>query len=308
MRREDWPDLAAFVTIAEERSFTRAAARLGVSTSALSHAMRALEDRLGVRLLSRTTRSVAPTAAGERLLATLKPAMDDVASAVESLDTLRREPAGHVRLTVHSLAMQSIAPRLPAFARAYPDVVVDITVDNTLTDIVANRFDAGVRYGELVDKDMISVRVGPDERGAVVASPAYFERFPPPKKPQDIARHRCLCARISPSGPIYRWELEKRGRLVRVEASPVFITNDADTLLTAALAGMGLAYVMESYALPHLHSGALVRVLEDWCPPFPGSFLYYPSRRQLTPALRALIEALRHPAPAEPRGARRVGV
>ncbi|HVK66964.1 MAG TPA: LysR family transcriptional regulator [Polyangium sp.] len=305
MRREDWPDLVAFVAIAEEQSFTRAAARLGVSTSALSHAMRALEERLGVRLLTRTTRSVAPTDAGERLLATLKPAMDDVASAVESLGTLRDKPAGHVRLTVHSLAMRSITPRLPAFARAFPDVVVDITVDNERTDIVANRFDAGVRYGELVDKDMISVRIGPDERGLVVASPAYFERFPPPKKPQDIAKHRCLCARLSPGGPLYRWELEKRGRSVRVAAPPVFITNDSDSLLAAALAGMGLAYVMESVALPHLRSGALVRALEDWCPPFPGSFLYYPSRRQLTPALRALIEALRYPAPAAPREAAR---
>lgn len=305
MRREDWPDLAAFAAIAEERSFTRAAVRLGVSTSALSHALRALEDRLGVRLMSRTTRSVAPTAAGERLLATLKPAMADVASALESLGTLRDEPAGHVRLTVHSLAMQCIAPRLPAFARAFPDVVVDIAVDNELTDIVAGRFDAGVRYGELVDKDMVSVRISADERGAVVASPAYFERFPPPKKPQDIAAHRCLCARLVPSGPIFRWELEKRGRLLRVAAPPVLITNDADTLLAAALGGMGLAYVMESVALPHLRSGALVRALEDWCPPFPGSFLYYPSRRQLTPALRALIEALRYPAPAARRGAAR---
>jgi DNA-binding transcriptional LysR family regulator len=305
MRREDWPDLAAFAAIAEERSFTRAAARLGVSTSALSHALRALEDRLGVRLLSRTTRSVAPTAAGERLLATLKPAMDDVASALDSLGTLRDRPAGPVRLTVHSLAMRSITPRLPAFARAFPDVILDITVDNELTDIVASRFDAGVRYGERVDKDMISVRISADERGAVVASPAYFEQFPPPRRPQDIAAHRCLCARVVPSGPLYRWELEKRGRPVRVVAPPVFITNDGDTLLAAALAGMGLAYTMESDALPHLRSGALVRALEDWCPPFPGSFLYYPSRRQLTPALRALIEALRFPPPGPERGAAR---
>jgi DNA-binding transcriptional LysR family regulator len=303
MRREDWPDLAAFAAIAEERSFTRAAAHLGVSTSALSHALSALEGRLGVRLLSRTTRSVAPTAAGERLLATLKPAMDDVASALDSLGILRDRPAGHVRLTVHSLAMRWLMPRLPAFARDFPDVIVDITVDNELTDIVASRFDAGIRYGERVDKDMISVRIGADERGAVVASPAYFERFPPPRKPQDIAAHRCLCARLVPSGPIYRWELEKRGRLVRVAAPPVFITNDADALLSAALAGMGLAYMMESDALPHLRSGALVRALEDWCPPFPGSFLYYPSRRQLTPGLKALVEVLRYPAPAAKRGA-----
>jgi DNA-binding transcriptional LysR family regulator len=258
-----------------------------------------------MRLLNRTTRSVAPTDAGERLLATLQPAMDDVASALDLLGTLRDQPAGQLRLTVHSLAMRCITPRLPAFARAFPDVIVDITVDNERTDIVAGRFDAGVRYGELVDKDMISVRIGADERGAVVASPAYFERFPPPKRPQDIAAHRCLCARLTPLGPVYRWELEKRGRLVRVAAPPVFITNDGDAVLAAALAGMGLAYVMESDASPHLRSGALVRALEDWCPPFPGSFLYYPSRRQLTPALRALIEALRHPAPAARRGAAR---
>jgi DNA-binding transcriptional LysR family regulator len=305
MRREDWPDLVAFAAIAEEQSFTRAAARLGVSTSALSHGLRALEDRLGVVLLNRTTRSVAPTAAGERLLATLKPALDDVASALDSLGSVDDRPAGLVRLTVHTMAMRVIGPRLPAFALAFPDVVLDISADNTLTDIVAGRFDAGVRFAESVDKDMISVRISADERGAVVASPAYFERFPPPKRPQDIPAHRCICARLGPSGPIFPWELEKRGRAARVEARPVLITNDADTLLAAALAGMGLAYVLESQASPHLRSGALVRALEDWCPPFPGSFLYYPSRRQVTPALRELIDALRYPAKASKRGAAR---
>ena len=306
MKREDWPDLAAFAMVAEERSFTRAAARLGVSTSAVSHAIRALEARHAVRLLSRTTRSVATTDAGDQLLGTLKPALDGVAAALNALGSTDGKPRGTVRLTVHTLAMQVIMPRLPAFARAHPDVVVDIAVDNHRADLVAQRFDAGVRFGELIDKDMVSVRIGPDERGAVVASPAYFAQHPPPKTPRDIAEHRCIGARLFADGPLYRWELEKRGRSARVSTNPVFVSNHAPSLIEAALAGIGLAYAMESTIQHHLRSGALVRVLEDWCPPFPGCFLYYPSRRQLSPAARALVDALRFkPAAPMRAGARR---
>lgn len=293
MRREDWPDLAVFVAVAEARSFTRAAAKLGLSTSAISHAMTGLEERLSLRLLHRTTRSVAPTAAGERLLATLVPAMDGVASALAGLAELQEEPVGEVRLTVHrDAAMRLLAPRLPEIARKYPKVVVEVIADDKLADIVAERFDAGVRLGESVAKDMVSVRIGPDERAAIVASPEYFTRHPKPKTPRDLRLHRGTNYRHA-SGALYKWELAKDRRELAVAMEPAFITNEPALLVEAALGGVGLCYTLESHVAAHLASGALVRVLEDWCPPFPGSFLYWPSRRHVTPALRAVIDTLR---------------
>lgn len=294
MRREDWPDLAVFLAIAQEGSFKKAADRLGVSTSALSHTMTGLEERLGVRLLQRTTRSVAPTEAGERLLATLAPAMADVGAALDHLEELRDKPSGSLRLTVHrSAARRILAPKLPAFVRDHPDVLLEISVEDAWTDIVASRFDAGVRIGESIAKDMISVRIGPDERAAIVATPAYFERFPPPKTPQDIHAHRCVGYRFIGSGALYRWELEKDGKALTIGPSFTFVCNDGDLLVDAALGGIGLVYSWENEVRAHIASGALVRVLEDWCPPFPGNYLYYPSRRHVTPALRAFIEAVR---------------
>lgn len=294
MKREDWADLAAFVAIAEERSFKKAAARLGVSTSALSHTVTGLEARHGVRLLHRTTRSVAPTDAGESLLVTLRPAMGDIQLAVQELTASRDRPTGSLRLTVHrSAAHQLLAPKLPAFARAHPEVTVEVSVDDGWTDIVAGRFDAGVRIGESIAKDMVSVRIGKDERAAVVATPEYFKRYPKPKTPRDLGTHNCINYRHITSGAIYRWEFEKNGRALNVSAQGNFICNEGDLMVSAALAGMGLVYSWESQVGKHVASGALIRVLEDWCPPFPGNFLYYPSRRHVTPALRALIEMLR---------------
>ncbi|WP_434425832.1 LysR family transcriptional regulator [Nannocystis pusilla] len=293
MRREDWPDLAVFVAVAEARSFTKAASRLGLSTSAISHAMTGLEERLGLRLLHRTTRSVAPTAAGERLLATLVPAMDGVAAAVDGLAELRDEPAGSVRLTVHrDAALRLLAPRLPELTRKYPQVVLEIVADDRLADIVADRFDAGVRLGDLVDKDMVSVRIGPDERAAIVGSPEYFTRHPPPKTPQELRQHRAVSYRHS-SGVLYKWKFEKDGRALTVAMESALVTNEPQLIVEAARAGVGLAYALESHVAAHVAAGALVPVLADWCPRFPGSFLYWPSRRHVTPALRAVIEVLR---------------
>ncbi|EYF02596.1 LysR family transcriptional regulator [Chondromyces apiculatus] len=295
MRREDWPDLVVFAAIAEERSFKKAAAKLGVSTSALSHSMSALEERLGVRLLQRTTRSVAPTEAGERLLKTLGPAMADITTAVDHLVAHRERPAGTLRLTVHrTAARRFLGPRLPAFMRQHPDIAVEVAVEDGWTDIVARRFDAGIRIGESIDKDMVSVRIAPDERAAIVATPEYFTRHPKPRTPHDLGAHRCVNYRHVSSGALYRWEFEKDGRVLNVSAEGTFICNDGDLMITAALGGIGLTYTWESEVTDHLASGALVRVLEDWCPPFPGNFLYYPSRHHVTPALRALIEALRY--------------
>ncbi|MDC0723680.1 LysR family transcriptional regulator [Nannocystis bainbridge] len=293
MRREDWPDLAVFVAVAEARSFTRAASRLGLSTSAISHAMTGLEERLGLRLLHRTTRSVAPTAAGEQLLATLVPAMDGVAAAVAGLAELRDEPAGPVRLTVHRDAvMRLLAPRLPELARRYPRVVLEIVADDKLADIVAERFDAGVRLGYMVDRDMVSVRIGPDDRATIVGSPEYLRRHPPPQSPQELRQHRAINYRQT-SGALFKWELEQDGRALAVAMDSALVTNEPLLLVEAALAGVGLAYALESHVAAHVAAGRLVRVLEDWCPPFPGSFLYWPSGRHVTPALRAVIEVLR---------------
>jgi len=292
--RDELRVLSAFLAVAEERSFTRAAKRIGVSPSALSHAIRGLEERIGVRLLSRTTRSVAPTDAGEQFLERLRPALGDIGSALDQITGLRERPAGRVRLVVSPLAATMVlAPKLAQFARNYPDVVLDVTTTNeSRFDLVAERFDAGIHLGEFIERDMIAVRVSADQRAAIVASSGYFVSHPKPASPRDLPNHRCINFRHGTAG-IYRWEFEKGKRAPAVSVEGPLIVDEVGLLIRAAIDGVGLAFMLEAHAAPHLASGALVRVLDDWCPPFAGYFLYYPSRRQQPPALSALIETLR---------------
>lgn len=293
MTQTDLSILAAFYAVAEERSFTKAAKRLGVSPSAMSHAIRGLEEHLGVRLLSRTTRSVAPTDAGEQLLARLRPALSDVEEALGQLSGLRDKPAGRVRLLVPRLAGTTVlGPRLAKFTRDYPDVVLDITADDSRLDIVAGGFDAGIHFGEYIQKDMIAVRVSPDHRAAIVGAPSYFKSNPKPKKPHDLLKHRCINFRHGSAG-VYRWEFEKGKKSLSVAVNGPLTVDDVETLVRAAIDGVGLAFVSDERVAHELTSGELVRVLDDWCQPFPGFFLYYPSRRQQPAALAALITALR---------------
>jgi DNA-binding transcriptional LysR family regulator len=295
MRREEMADLGAFMAVAEERSFTRAAAKLGTSQSALSHTIRRLETRLGVRLLTRTTRSVVPTQAGERLLATLRPAFDDIGAELAALTELRDKPAGTIRITSTGQAARSVLwPVLEKLLPQHPDVHVELSIDSSLTDIVTERFDAGIRIGEQVAKDMIAVRIGPDLRMAAVAAPAYFARRPPPRTPQDLAGHDCINLRMRTSGGLYAWELDKDDRELKIRVEGQLILNDVDMIVTAAAAGFGIAFLPEDHFREAIADGRLVRVLEDWCPPFPGYHLYYPSRRQITPAFALLVEALRY--------------
>ncbi|HEX4737208.1 MAG TPA: LysR family transcriptional regulator [Allosphingosinicella sp.] len=295
MRREDLADLAAFAAVAEERSFTRAAAKLGTSQSALSHTIRRLEGRLGVRLLTRSTRSVAPTEAGERLLRTLGPALDEIDAGLARLSDLREKPAGTIRISASDHAARAILwPKLAALLPDYPDIHVEISVDSGFVDIVAERFDAGVRLGEQVAKDMIAVRIGPDLRMAAVAAPAYFARRPPPRTPQDLAGHDCINLRMRTLGGLYAWEFEKDGRELRVRVEGQLVFNDVDLILAAALDGFGIACLPDDHVVDAVADGRLVRVLEDWCPPFPGFHLYYPSRRQQSPAFALVLEALRY--------------
>src|SRR5712691_113775 len=275
--------------------FTKAAAKLGVSQSALSHTLRGLEARLGLRLLTRTTRSVSPTEAGERLLQTVGHRFEEIEAELESLSELREKPAGTIRISAGEHAVNAIlSPALMKFLPHYPDIKVEITVDHSLIDIVAQRYDAGVRSGEQVAKDMIAVRIGPDLRMAVVGAPSYFAKRSPPKKPQDLTEHNCINLRLPTYGCLYAWEFEKGDRelKVRVEGQPVL--NGTTPMIDAALAGLGLAYVPQDLAQPHLDSGLLTRVLEDWCPPYSGYHLYYPSRRQSSPAFALLVDALRY--------------
>lgn len=297
MRREDLVDLNAFLTVAEESSFTRAAARLGTSQSSLSHTVRRLEAQLGVRLLTRTTRSVAPTEAGERLLRTLKPALDSIGAEIASLSELREKPAGIIRITASQHAADTVLwPALERLLPDYPDIHVELSIDSSLTDIVTERFDAGVRLGEALAKDMVAVRIGPDLRMIVVGAPAYFDSHPAPRTPHDLAEHRCINLRMLTSGGLYAWELEKDGREIRVRVEGQLTFNSVPAIVRAAAAGFGLGFVMEDQAAVHLANGTLVRVLEDWCPPFPGYHLYYPSRRQPSAAFAVLVEALRYRA------------
>jgi len=299
MDREDWGSLAAFAVVAEERSFTRAAARLGVSPSALSHTMRRLEERLRIRLLARSTRSVSTTQAGERLLARLSPAIEEISGAVEDLGRLLERPSGHVRITAsRSAARMVVAPVLPAFIKTYPEIVVEILIDPALTNIVAQRFDAGIRLGESLEKDVVAVPVTGKLRMAVVGSPQYFASHPAPSTPHDLRQHRCINFRLPTAGTLYKWEFEQRQHKMEVGVDGPLVFDDEGMVIDAALAGMGLAYVIEEQVASLLRAGALARVLEDWCPPFPGFFLYYPGRRQLSPALATFIDAIRVPAKA----------
>jgi DNA-binding transcriptional LysR family regulator len=294
MAREPMTELAAFVAVARERSFTRAAAQLGVSASALSHTMRALEERVGVRLLNRTTRSVSLTEAGERLLTTVGPQLDQIRSALDHLREMRDKPAGTIRITTVDHAAETVLwPAVSKFLREYPDVHVDINVDNTLTDIVTDRFDAGVRMGERVARDMIAVRIGPDLRMAAVATRAYIKERGIPKTPQDLAAHNCINLRLATLDNVYAWEFEQRDREINVRVEGQLTANDIAVMRRAALEGIGIAFVPEDYVQQHIRAGELVRVLEDWTPPFPGYHLYYPSRRQQSPAFALFIEALR---------------
>jgi DNA-binding transcriptional LysR family regulator len=295
MQRGHLDDLVAFLAVAREQSFTKAAAKLGVSQSALSHTMRELEARLGVRLLTRTTRRVAPTAAGERLLHSLGPRFEEIDAELAAVSELREKPAGTIRITSTEYAADALLlPRLAKLLRDHPDIKVEITVDYGLTDIVAQRYDAGVRSGEQVAKDMIAVRIAPDMRMAVVGAPSYFKKHPTPKRPQDLISHNCINLRLPTHGGLYAWEFEKDGRELKVRVDGQFTCNTSAQMLSGALAGLGLTYLPEGRVHPHIAKGRLRRVLADWCPPFSGYHLWYPSRRQSSAAFALVVEALRY--------------
>ncbi|MET0366280.1 MAG: LysR family transcriptional regulator, partial [Sphingobium sp.] len=289
-------DLNAFLSVAEEGSFTRAAARMGTSQSALSHTIRRLEARLGVRLLSRTTRNLSPTEAGERLIATLRPAFDDIDASLSAIQELRDRPSGTIRITATEEATTSVLwPRLREFLPAYPDINVEISIDEGFTDIVSDRFDAGIRIGESIAKDMIAVRIGPDLRLITVASSAYLAAYGTPQTPHDLAAHECINMRFQTKGSLYAWEFEKDGRAMTVRVNGRLTFNDIRFNLQAAVDGFGIAFVMEDAARPHLDAGRLVPILEEWCQPFAGYHLYYPSRREHSAAFALLVDALRYP-------------
>src|SRR5215467_12668211 len=295
MQRGSLDQLVAFVAVARERSFTGAAAKLGVSQSALSHTIRELEERLGVRLLTRTTRSVAPTEAGARLLRDIGPRFDEIDAALAAVSELRKKPAGTIRITATEFAIDTVLlPKLAPLLRDFPDIKVEMIIDYGLTDIVAQQYDAGVRSGEQVAKDMIAVRIGPDMRMAVVGSPSYFKARPEPKRPQDLIGHNCINLRLPTHGGLYAWEFEKGSRELRVRVEGQMIFNGTAQLLNAALAGCGLAYVPEGLVEAHVARGRLRRVLEEWCQPYSGYHLFYPSRRQSSTAFALVVDALRH--------------
>jgi DNA-binding transcriptional LysR family regulator len=295
MPRGNLNDLLAFIAVARERSFTRAAAQLGVSQSALSHTIRSLEERLGLRLLTRTTRSVAPTEAGERLLKIAGPRFDEIETELAALSDMRDKPAGTIRTTAGEHPAGTILwPTLERLLPDYPDIKVEIMIDYGLTDIVAERYDAGVRLGEQVAKGMIAVRIGPDIRMAVVGSRSYFDRRKRPQTPRDLPAHDCINLRLPTYGGLYAWEFEKTGREVKVHVEGQLVFNNIALRLNAALAGLGLAYLPEDQVQADIAAGRLVRVLADWCPPFSGYHLYYPSRRQSSPAFALLVDALRY--------------
>ena len=300
MAQTNYNDLLAFVAVAREGSFTKAAARLGVSQSALSQTIRALEARLDLRLLVRTTRSVSPTEDGEHLLRTVAPRFDEIESELAMLSERRLKPAGTIRISAgeHS-ALTVLQPAIARLLPQYPDINVEVIVENGMTDIVAARYDAGVRLGEQVAKDMIAVPISGDFRMAVVASPAYFASRPPPATPQELTMHNCINMRLPTHGGLYVWEFAKDGKEVNVRVEGQLVYNNLAMRLHAALAGLGLACIPEDTAAPHLAGGTLVRVLDDWSPPWPGYKLYYPSRRHPTPAFTLLVEALRYPPKAQ---------
>jgi DNA-binding transcriptional LysR family regulator len=295
MPQENFNDLVAFITVASEGSFTKAAAKLGVSQSALSQTVRSLEERIGIRLLTRTTRSVSPTVAGERLLQTAGPRFEEIQSELSALKEMRDTPAGKIRITAgEHPAISVLAPALEKLLPAYPDVEVEIIIDYGLTDIVAERYDAGVRLGEQVAADMIAVRISPDMRMAVVGSQSYFHKHPWPETPQDLTSHNCINIRFPTHGNLFVWEFEKDGRELRVRVGGQLTFNNISMRLDAALRGLGLAYLPEDQVSDLIAAGKLIRVLEDWCPYFPGYHLYYPNRRHASPAFSLLVDALRH--------------
>lgn len=295
MLRENFNELQLFLVVARERSFTKAAGKLGVTQSALSHAMKALEERLNIRLLTRTTRSVAPTEAGERLIACLEPRIADLEQELDSLIQLNGIASGNIRLTSGEHAARSLVwPKLKPFLREYPEIHVELMVDNGFVDIVEGRFDAGIRLGESVNKDMVAVRIGPDMRMAIVAAPSYFADHPAPETPHDLQDHRCINMRLPTVGGLYHWEFEKDGKPLRVRVEGQLTFNLLPERIDAALSGFGLACVPENMIQDYVRSGALIQVLQAWCPFFPGYYLYYPSRKQHPPAFALMIDALRH--------------
>ena len=297
MQRGNLGDLLAFVAVGRERSFTKAAAKLGVSQSALSHTIRQLETRLGVRLLTRTTRSVAPTEAGERLLHTVGPHLEQIDAEIAGITELREKPAGTIRVTATEYAADAILlPKLAKLLREYPDIKVEINVDYGLTNIVAQQYDAGVRSGEQVAKDMIAVRIGPDMRMAVVGSPSYFRDRSEPKTPQELIHHNCINLRLPTHGGLYAWEFDRGSREVRVRVEGQLTCNNTGQIVNGTLAGVGLAYVPEGLVEAHIAKGRLKRVLEAWCAPYSGYHLFYPSRRQSSAAFALFVEALRYRA------------
>jgi DNA-binding transcriptional LysR family regulator len=295
MARENFNDLAAFVAVAQDRSFTRAAKRLGISQSALSHALRGLEQRLGVRLLARTTRSVATTDAGERLLASVAPRLAEIEDEIAALNDLRAKPSGKIRITTSEHAAQRFLwPAVEKVMRDYPEISVEIAVEGRFVDIVAERFDAGIRLGESLEKDMVAVRIGPDMRMAAVASPDYLAEHGVPQTPHDLSAHKCINLRFQTQGNLYAWEFEKDGQDISVGVEGPLIVNNGSLMVKAAIKGFGIAFVLEDYVADQIQSGELVRVLADWCDPFGGYHLYYPSRRQHSRAFAMLLEALRY--------------
>jgi len=295
MQRGYLDQLVAFVAVARERSFTAAAAKLNISQSALSHTIRELEERLGVRLLTRTTRSVSPTEAGERLLRNVGPRLDEIESEFDAVREFRDKPAGTIRITATEFAIDTLLlPKLAPLLNEYPDIKVEMIVDYGLTDIVAEQYDAGVRSGEQVAKDMIAVRIGPDMRMAVVGAPSYFKKRPEPRRPQELVGHNCINLRLPTHGNVYAWEFEKGSRELRVRVEGQLTFNGTAQLLNGTLAGCGLAYVPEGLVGEHIEKGRLKRVLADWCPPYSGYHLFYPSRRQSSAAFALVVNALHH--------------
>jgi DNA-binding transcriptional LysR family regulator len=294
MVRRNLNDLVSFVTVARERSFTRAAALLGMTQSALSQAISGLETRLQIRLLTRTTRSVSPTAAGERLLQAIGRRFDEIEAELDVLTELRDKPAGMVRITCGDHVLRTtLLPKLIPLLREYPDIKVEFDVNYGFRDIVADRFDAGVRLGDTIDKDMIAVPIGPQLRMAVAASPRYFAAHPIPKNPRDLVKHNCINQRMLSSGGLYVWDFERRGQQLNVRVDGQLIFNTTPNMVDAALAGLGIAFLPEEEFAPHIHEGRLMRVLDDWCAPFSGYYLYYPNRRQPSPAFSLVVDALR---------------
>src|SRR5438309_6296734 len=295
MQRGNLDDLSAFLIVAREGSFTKAAAKLGVSQSALSYTIKELEPRLDLRLLTRTARSVSPTPAGERLLRNVGPRLEEIEAELAAVSELREKPSGTIRITATEYATNAVLlPKIARLLREYPDIKVEIICDYGLTDIVSQRFDAGVRDGEQVAKDMIAVRIGPDTRMAVVGAPSYFRNRREPKKPQELVEHNCINLRLPTHGGLYAWEFEKGVRELKVRVEGQLVFNTTTQMLDGALAGLGLTYLPEGLVQPYINKGRLKRVLEDWCPSYPGYHLYYPSRRQPSAAFALFVEALRH--------------